>query len=411
MATPLRVGLSNAPTDRPLTGVRVVELGSLIAGPFAGRLLADFGAEVIKVEDPGRPDPLREWGNARHRDRTLWWPVQSRNKKCVTLNLRNDNGRRLLLALLADADVLLENFRPGTLERWGLAPETLWEHNRGLIVARVSGFGQCGPGKDRAGYASVAEAIGGLRHLNGFADRPPPRTGISLGDSLAAMFATQGILTALYCRDARGGAGQVVDVSLVDSCFSLLESVVPEYAATGAVRGPSGTRLEGIAPSNLFQTNDGKWIVIAANQDTVFERLVLAMGEPGLAQDPRYKTHEDRGKNQEELEQRIAEWAMALPSECVTKILDESAVPCGIVHTAADIFADPLFEERQMLVHVEDPELGDIVMPGVIPKLSATPGSIEWSGPAMGQHNEEVFGGLLGLDDEEIEALRREGTL
>src|SRR6478736_5050827 len=294
----------------PLAGVRVVELGMLLAGPFTGRLLGDMGAEIIKVEPPGQPDPLRDWGHARYEGRSLWWPVQSRNKKCVTLNLREERGQELLLALVEQSDVLVENFRPGTLERWNLAPERLWEVNPGLVIARVSGYGQTGPYAPRAGFASVSEAMGGIRYINGFPDEPPPRIHISLGDSLAGMFAAQGILAALYRRDALGGGrGQVVDVSLMEACFALLESMVPEYDRLGIVRGPGGTGLEGVAPSNIFTSSDDKWIVIAANADNVFGRLCEAMGRPELANDPRFGTHLARGDHQEELEGIVAEWA------------------------------------------------------------------------------------------------------
>ncbi|MFC0040189.1 CaiB/BaiF CoA transferase family protein [Actinomadura rayongensis] len=377
----------------PLAGLRVLELGSLIAGPYAGRILADFGAEVIKIEDPGRPDPLREWGAARHRGRTLWWSVQSRNKRLVTLDLRSAEGRDALLTLVESSDVLVENFRPGTLERWGLAPDVLWERNPGLVVARVSGYGQTGPGRHRPGYASVAEAVGGLRHLAGFPDRPPPRLGVSLGDSLAAMIAVQGILMALYWRDARAGTGQVVDVSLVEACFSLLEGVVPEYAATGAVRGPTGTALPGLAPSNLYRTADGRWVVVAANQDTVFARLTACMDRPDLAADPRFATHTARGAHQEEIDAIVQEWTGKHDADALLDLLAEAAVPAGLVYTVADIFADPLFTERGMLLPVEDPELGEIVMPGVVPKLSASPGAVRWPGPLTpGAHNAEVLG-------------------
>ncbi|WP_019634101.1 CaiB/BaiF CoA transferase family protein [Actinomadura atramentaria] len=379
----------------PLAGLRVLELGSLIAGPYAGRVLADFGADVVKVEDPGRPDPLREWGAARHRGRTLWWSVQSRNKRLVTLDLRTDEGRDALLRLVETADVLLENFRPGTLERWGLAPETLWERNPGLVVARVSGFGQTGRNRHRPGYASVAEAVGGLRHLTGFPDRPPPRAGISLGDSLAAMIAVQGIMMALYWRDVRGGTGQVVDVSLVEACFSLLEGVVPEHAATGAVRGRTGTALPGLAPSNLYRTADERWIVVAANQDTVFARLAACMDRPGLVTDPRFATHAARGEHQDEIDAIVGEWTRERDADDLLALLDEAAVPAGLVHTVADIFADPMFTEREMLLPVEDPDLGEIVMPGVVPRLTATPGAVRWAGPQRpGAHNDEVLGAL-----------------
>jgi len=276
----------------PLAGVRVIELGMLLAGPFTGRLLGDMGAEVIKVEPPGQPDPLREWGKARYQGRSLWWPVQSRNKKCVTLNLRTERGQQLLLDLVKHADVLTENFRPGTLERWNVGPERLWESNPRLVVARISGYGQTGPYAPRAGFASVSEAMGGIRYINGFPGEPPPRMHISLGDSLAGMYAAQGILAALYKRDALGfGRGQVIDVSLLEASFSLLESAVPEYDRLGVVRGPGGTGLKGVAPSNIFLSSDGKWVVIAANADNVFRRLCEAMGQAGLADDPRFSSH------------------------------------------------------------------------------------------------------------------------
>ncbi|MFD4605731.1 CaiB/BaiF CoA transferase family protein [Streptomyces sp. NPDC058464] len=404
--------LAGAGKPLPLAGLRVIELGSLIAGPYAGRLLADFGAEVIKIEAPERPDPLREWGNARHRDHTLWWSVQSRNKKVVTLDLRMPAGRELLLDLVESADVLLENFRPGTLERWGLGTDVLWERNRGLVVARVSGYGQTGPYRHRPGYASVAEAFSGLRHLAGFPGQPPPRIGISLGDSLAALIALQGVLMALYWRDARGGEGQEIDVSLVESCFSLLESVVPEYAATGAVRQPSGTALPGLAPSNLYRTRDAGWVIIAANQDTVFERLTRAMERPELATDPRFATHGARGRHQAEIDALVEAWSSGLDRAAILELLDAAGVPAGPVHTVADVFADPLFTEREMLLPVEDEELGEIVMPGVVPKMSATPGRVEWPGALHpGAHNKEVYGGLLGIDDAELSRLEKEGVL
>ena len=397
----------------PLDGVRVLELGSLIAGPFAGRLLADFGAEVIKIEDPRRPDPLREWGQARRDDEALWWPVQSRNKKLITLNLNSKVGQSLLLDLVEHSDVLIENFRPGTLERWGLGPEQLWTRNPALIIARVSGYGQTGPKAQRPGYASVAEAIGGMRHLNGFPGQAPPRTGLSMGDSLAAMFTFQGILMALYWRDARDGRiGQVIDVSLVESCFALLESVVPEFAATGAVRQPSGTGLRGLAPSNLFPTSDGKWLIIAANQDTVFARLAAAMEAPHLVDDPRFSTHKSRGDHQDEIETMIADWSQCHTSAELAERLDEADVPSGLVFTVADIFADPQFAARDMLLEVDDDQGRPLTMPGIVPKLSHTPGVVAWSGnSAMGAHNRQLYIGLLRLSSEELARLAETGVV
>lgn len=396
----------------PLAGVRVLELGSLIAGPFAGRMLADFGAEVIKIEDPRRPDPMREWGQARREGRTLWWPVQSRNKKLITLDLHTEAGRMILLDLVERADVLVENFRPGTLERWTLGPEQLWSRNPALIIARVSGYGQTGPNAHRAGYASVAEAIGGMRYLNGFPGQAPPRTGLSLGDSLAAMFAVQGILMALYWRDARGGrVGQVVDTSLVESCFAMLESVIPEYAATGSIRQPSGTGLTGLAPSNLFRSADGKWVIIAANQDTVFARLCAAMGTPHLATDYRFATHSARSGNQQEIEELVGKWAQQHDIGELAERLDEAGVPSGIVYTVEDIFADPQFTAREMLLEMDDDEGQPLVMPGIVPKLSRTPGTVEWSGSrTVGRDNRQVYGELLHLNEETLAGLEDHGV-
>jgi formyl-CoA transferase len=397
----------------PLAGVRVVELGMLLAGPFAGRLLGDMGAEVIKVEPPGQPDPLRDWGKARYEGRSLWWPVQSRNKKCVTLNLREEEGQKLLLRLVRHSDVLVENFRPGTLEKWGVGPEQLWEANPKLVIARVSGYGQTGPYAPRAGFASVAEAMGGMRHINGFPGEPPPRIHISLGDSLAGMFAVQGILAALYRRDALGGGrGQIVDVSLMEACFALLESTVPEYDRLEIVRGPGGTGLEGVAPSNIFKASDGKWMVIAANADRVFGRLCEAMGRPELADDPKYATHQARGENQQELEEIVAEWASRHTAAEIDRLLNDAGVICGPIYTIADIFEDEQFRAREMLVEHVDPEFGQYVGPGIVPKFSETPCEVRWSATwEEGSHNRDVYGGLLGLSDDELARLEQQGVL
>jgi crotonobetainyl-CoA:carnitine CoA-transferase CaiB-like acyl-CoA transferase len=385
----------------------------LLAGPFAGRLLGDMGADVIKVEPPGKPDPLRDWGHSRYRDRSLWWPVQSRNKRCITLNLREPKGQELLLELVRVADVVSENFRPGTLERWNLGYDRLSEVNPGIVLARISGYGQTGPYAGRAGFASVAEAMGGLRYINGFPDEPPPRTGISLGDSLAAMFATQGILAALYQRDVLGGGrGQVVDVSLMESSFALLESAVPEYDRLGIVRQPAGTGLKGVAPSNIFKSRDGTWVVIAANQDNVFRRLCEVMGEPELADDPRFSTHLARGEHQEEIEGIVADWAARHDAHEIDALLNEQGVVCGPIYTIADIFDDPQFRAREMLVEHEDPEFGPYTGPGIVPKFSRTPGEVRWSATwAEGSHNEEVYCGLLGLSEAELRGLEDEGVV
>jgi formyl-CoA transferase len=397
----------------PLAGVRIVELGMLLAGPFAGRLLGDMGAEVIKVEPPGQPDPLREWGQARYQGRSLWWPVQSRNKKCVTLNLRAEQGQKLLLELAKRSDVLVENFRPGTLERWNLGPDQLWQANPKLVIARISGYGQTGPYAPRAGFASVAEAMGGIRHINGFPGEPPPRLHISLGDSLAGMYAAQGILAALYKRDALGfDRGQVVDVSLMEACFSLLEGTVPEYDRLGVVRGPGGTGLKGVAPSNIFKSRDDKWVVIAANADTVFRRLCEAMGRAELADDPRFSTHLARGEHQEEIEGIVAEWAAARDAAEIDEVLNEAGVICGPIYTIADIFEDEQFKARDMLLEHEDPEFGPYIGPGLVPKFSQTPAALRWSAPwEEGSHNTDVYCGLLGLSPSDLADLKAEGVL
>jgi formyl-CoA transferase len=401
------------PEAGPLSGVRVIELGQLLAGPFTGRLLGDLGAEIIKIEPPGQPDPMRDWGHARYEDHSLWWPVLSRNKKCITLDLRKQRGQELLLDLARRSDVVVENFRPGTLERWDLGYERLRSVNEGIILARVSGYGQTGPYASRAGFASVAEAMGGLRYINGFPGSPPPRIGISLGDSLAGMFAAQGVLAALYKRDALGyGRGQVVDASILEACFALLEGTVPEYDRLGIVREPSGTTLKGVAPSNIFQSRDGKWVVIAANQDKVFRRLCDAMGQPELADDERFATHLARGTNQEEIDGLIADWASEHDAAEIDRVLNDAHVVCGPIYTIADIFEDPHFKERDMLLEHHDPEFGEYIGPGVVPKLSATPGGVRWSATwEEGAHNDEIYGELLGLSDAERRSLQEEGVL
>lgn len=397
----------------PLDGIRVLELGVLLAGPFAGRMLADFGAEVIKVEEPTRGDPMREWGQLRHDGRPLWWPVQSRNKKLVTLDLRREAGRDLCLRLASTCDVLIENFRPGTLERWGLGPDELWGRNPGLVIARVSGYGQTGPYAERAGFAAAGEAMGGLRHINGYPGQAPPRTGISLGDSLAAMFAVQGVLMALYRRDAAGDrCGQVVDASIMESCFALLESTVPEYGKLGHVRQPSGTSLANIAPSNVYRSRDGKWVVIGANAENLWQRLCRVIGRPELVEDERFHTHWARGQNMAALDDIIQAWVGERDAAEIDRVLNESGIVCGPVYTIADIFGDPQYRAREMLVPMEDPELGELVTPGVVPKLSRTPGAARWTGSwRLGEHNREVYGELLGMGDAELEALASEGVI
>jgi succinyl-CoA--D-citramalate CoA-transferase len=398
-------------TSSPLEGVRVVEMGSLLAGPFCGQLLADFGAEVIKVEPPGKGDPMREWGRHRKNGHTLWWPIIARNKKSVTLNLREEAGQELARKLIAGADVVVENFRPGTMERWGLGYEDLSESNPGLVMVRVSGYGQTGPYRERAGFGAIGESMGGIRHVTGFPDRPPPRVGVSLGDSLAATFGALGAVTALYNREARGGEGQVVDVGIYEAVLALMESTIPEYALAGHIRGRTGAILPFVAPSNTYPTSDDDYVVIGANADTVFARFAEATGHPEWAEDERYATHNARGENQEELDGMISGWTKERTVNEVLEILKEAGVPAGKVFTAKDMVEDPHYAARENVVTVEDPEMGPFPMQNVVPRLSGTPGKVRWTGPDLGQHNDEVYGEILRLSEEEREALRERGVI
>ncbi len=397
--------------DTPLEGVRVIEMGSLLAGPFCGQLLADFGAEVIKVEPPGKGDPMRVWGRHRKEGRTLWWPIIARNKKSVTLNLREEEGQDLARRLVAEADVLVENFRPGTMERWGLGYDTLGELNPGLVMVRVSGFGQTGPYRERAGFGAIGEAMGGIRHVTGFPDEAPPRVGISLGDSLAATFGALGALSALYHREAHGGRGQVVDIGIYEGVLALMESTIPEYVLTGHVRGRTGTVLPFVAPSNIYPTSDDDYVLIAGNADTVFGRLADAVGHPEWAEDERYATHHARGENMEELDGMISEWTRGRTGDEVLKIMAGAGVPAGKVFTAKDMVEDPHYEARENVIEVEDPEIGPFPMQNVIPRLSETPGKVRWTGPKLGQHNAEVYEKVLGLGEEEQDDLRERGII
>jgi formyl-CoA transferase len=396
----------------PLQDVRVLELGTLIAGPFAGRLLGDMGADVIKIEAPGAPDPLRTWGQAELDGHRFFWTVHARNKKAVTLDLRRPHGREIFLELVEKSDVVVENFRPQTLEKWNLGYDVLRARHRGIILVRVSGYGQTGPNAQKAGYASVAEAASGLRHLNGFPGQPPPRLALSLGDSLAGMFAAQGALAALHQR-ARTGEGQVVDVALTESCLAIQESTIPDYDVGGVVRGPSGTRLEGIAPSNIYRSADGTWVVIAANQDSVFRRLCGLIGRPELVDDDRFATHGARGRNQDELDAIIGDWALPRQPGEIIQTLSAGGVIAGPINTVAEVVEDPQLRARGMIApHFDERIQRSVLGPGITPVFSKTPGSIRNAGPARpGQHNDEVYLGLLGKSAAEMEALRAEGVL
>jgi len=396
----------------PLDGIRVLEVGTLISGPFAGRLLGDMGADVVKIEPPGSPDPLRTWGQAEVDGHHFFWTIHARNKKAVTLNLREPKGRELFLDLVEKSDVIVENFRPGTLEKWNLGYDVLRERNRGIILVRVSGYGQTGPDSHKAGYASVAEAASGLRHMNGFPGGPPPRLALSLGDTLAGMFAAQGALAALYRRTVTG-EGQVVDAALTEACLAVQESTIPDYDVGGVVRGPSGTRLEGIAPSNIYPTADGSWVVIAANQDTVFRRLCGAMGQPELATDERFADHVSRGRNQDAIDEIIAAWAAERQPAEIIATLSEAGVISGPINTVAEVVTDPQLLSRGMIADHWDERIERYVKgPGVVPVLSETPGTIRSGGSLTpGQHNDEVYGELLGRSADELASLRTEGIL
>jgi crotonobetainyl-CoA:carnitine CoA-transferase CaiB-like acyl-CoA transferase len=397
--------------DGPLAGLRVVEFGQLLAGPYVGTMLGDFGAEVVKVEPPPGGDPMRDWGRLRHKDHSLWWSILGRNKRSVTLNLRERRGQELALDLCAGADVVFENFRPGTMERWSLGPKDVHARNPRCIYARVTGYGQFGKYRDRPGFASAGEALGGLRYINGYPGQAPPRSGISLGDTLAAQSAFQGIMLALYARDARGAGGQVIDASITDACFAMLESAVVEYEKTGTVRQPTGPRLPRIAPSNVYRSKDDRWVVIAANHDTLWRRLAALMGTPELADDPRFRTHHDRGANEDLLDEMISAWAAQYTAEELDRMVNDAGVVCAPVYTAEDIYKDDYFRERGLLVEHEDEVHGHMLIPGVVPKLDGTPGTIRqparWT---VGADTEAVLG-ELGVSAEELSELASQGII
>jgi len=395
----------------PLADVRVIEMGQLLAGPFCAQLLGDFGADVIKIEQPDVDDPIRQWGQAKADGASLWWPVLGRNKRTVTLNLRTPQGQDIVRRLVAEADVLLENFRPGTLERWGLSPEELWKINPRLVVTRVSGYGQTGPYSKRAGYGSIGEAMGGLRYVTGDPSTPPSRAGISIGDELAAVFACIGTLVALHHRD-RTGKGQVVDSAIYEAVLAMMESLIPEWQIAGYVRERTGATLPGVAPSNVYPTREGAMVLVAANQDSVFRRLAEAMGRPELADDPRYRDHNARGARMEELDALIAEWTATYDTEELLTTLHEAGIPAGLIYTAPDMLSDPHFAAREAIVSVASRTLGrDLSMQNVFPRLSETPGRVRHVGRERGEDNQSVYGGLLGMTPDEIAALADDGII
>jgi len=394
----------------PLSDLRVIEMGQLLAGPFCGQLLADFGADVIKVEPPGQGDPMREWGREKAGGASLWWPVVARGKRSVTINLREPAGQALARELIADADILVENFRPGTIEKWGMSPETLMAANPGLIIVRVSGYGQTGPYASRPGYGAIGEAMGGLRAVIGEPDRPPARAGISIGDTLAATFACVGALVALHARQ-QTGRGQIVDSALYEATLAVMESLIPEYAIAGYLRPRTGSIIPNVSPANAYPTKDGKEHLISGNQDTVWRRLAEAMDRPELAPDARFATHTARGLNQTELDQLIGEWTVTLTAEDLETRLNDHSVPNGKIYTAPDMLADAHFAARQAIVTLAHPVLGDFPMQNVVPKLSDTPGEVRWVGPELGQHTEEVLTEVLGKTPTEMSELRVGGII
>ena len=394
--------------SRPLDGIRVVELGQLIAGPFAGSILAYFGAEVVKVEPPGGGDAIRGWRVLRD-GTSYFWRMLGRNKKSVTLSLRTEEGRALVKRLIEGADVVVENFRAGAMERWGLGPDEFKGSNPGLVYARVSGYGQTGPYSERPGYASVCEGIGGFRYLNGFPGEAPVRPNLSLGDTLAGLHAALGILLALVER-GKSSTGQLVDVAIYESVFNVLESVVPEYDGADLVREPSGTTLTGIVPTNTYPCRDGRHVIIGGNGDSIYRRLMRAAGRPDLADDPRLAHNAGRVEHEKLIDDALAEWTRSLDSAEVLSRLAEADVPSGPIYSVADIMEDPHYRAREMFHRVEI-DGQPLVLPAMSPRLGTTPGGTAWPGPELGSHNREILEERLGLGAAEIEALRGKGVL
>jgi len=397
-------------TEKPLSGIKVLELGQLMAGPFAGTLLAYFGADVIKVEPPGRGDAVRGW-RAMTGDTSLWWYSLGRNKRSVTVNLKSEEGRSLIRRLAGEVDVLIENFRPGTLENWGLGPEELQTINPALIIARVSGYGQDGPYSSRPGYASVCEGVGGLRYVNGFPGQPPVRQNLSLGDSLTGLHTAFGILLSLFHRNQQEvKTGQIVDVGIFEAVYNMMEAVVPEYDRMGMVREPSGTTITGVVPTNTYPCKDDKYIIIGGNGDSIFKRLMNTAGRPDMADDPELTDNAGRLKHQERVDGAIADWTRTLTAAEILEILEEARVPAGLIYSVVDMVNDPHFKARGLFEEVEaggEP----LILPAIVPKLSKTPGRTEWAGPTIGEHTREVLGEVLGLSDDELDALTTEGVI
>lgn len=394
---------------KPLEGLRVVELGTLIAGPFCSRILAEFGAEVVKIESPGDGDPLRKW-RKMYGETSLWWYVQSRNKKSVTANLKHPAGLEAVRRLIGEADIVVENFRPGVLEKLGLGWDALHALNPELVMVRLSGFGQTGPMANQPGFGAIGESMGGLRYVTGFPDRPPVKTGISIGDSIAALWGAIGALMALRHREVNGGTGQVVDVALYEAVFAMMESLVPEFDVFGFVRERTGNVMPGITPSNTYTTRDAKHVAIGANGDAIFQRLMAAIGRDDLAQDDQLSNNAGRDRRSEEIYRIIGDWVAANDLAAVLKVTAEAEVPASRIFSVADIFDDPQYVAREMLISARLPDGQEFRMPGIVPKMSDTPGSTEWVGPELGAHTHEVLG-AVGYSDSEIEELHRIGAI
>ncbi|MCG7336469.1 CoA transferase [Sporosarcina sp. ACRSM] len=396
---------------KPLEGIRVLELGNIVAAPFAGKILSEFGAEVIKVEEPKNGDPLRNW-RIMHKDTSVWWYVQARNKKSITLNLRDPEGQEIVKTLIEKVDVVLENFKPGTLEKWGLGFEEMQKINPSIILTRISGYGQTGPYKEKPGFGSVAEAIGGLRYLTGYPDLPPVRVGISLGDMVAGLYAVIGTLMSLRARDVDPEKkGQVVDVALYESVFSLLEGILPEYGLAGHVRERTGSTLPGIAPSNTYECADGKHVVIGGNGDKIFQRLMTAIGREDIALNPKYGSNQGRADDVSFIDATIEEWTKQHPLKEVQRMLDEVSVPVGPIYSIREIAEDEHYKAREMLREVDLPDGSKVLVPGIVPKLSGTPGDIDWNGPSHGEHNEEIYTEFMNFSFEDFKRLKEQGIV
>jgi succinyl-CoA---D-citramalate CoA-transferase len=393
----------------PLQGTRIIELGQLIAGPFCTRVLAEFGAEVVKIEPPQGGDPLRTWRKL-YEGTSLWWYAQARNKKSVTLDLKQPEAQEIVRKLAADADIVVENFRPGTMEKWGLGWDALSVLNPRLIMVRLSGFGQTGPYRDRAGFGAIGESMGGLRYVTGFPDRPPVRVGVSIGDSIAALHGVIGALMALHHRNVNGGRGQCVDVALYEAVFNMMESVLPEYSMYGFVRERSGASLPGIVPSNTYVTRDGKYVVIGANADSIFKRMMNAIGRADLAADPGLARNDGRVARTDEIERVIGDWAAAHDLDAVLEVLERADVPSAKIYDVADIAADAHYAAREMIREFRLPDGKEIKLPGIVPKLSETPGETRWVGPRLGEHTAEILG-ALGYSEERQRELKQRGVI